>query len=208
MSLAPGYGETPVDPEDLDALTPAARAELGDDPTKAELYDYEQAILIEVRDTLIEQIVDGTLSLNDLLEDHFLRDLHGMLYRDIWTWAGRLRTRELNLGVAPEQIAVELRSSLDTIRWRWEHTSDWTARVLGIAVHAETVRVHPFVDGNGRSTRLLADLVFFAAQPDYAPIEEYDWAIDKGEYIRLLREQQMTRDPAPLAAFIPVRPFG
>lgn len=110
--------------------------------------------------------------------------------------------------MAPEQIAVELRSSLDTIRWRWEHTTDWTARVLGIAVHAETVRIHPFVDGNGRATRLLADLVFFAAQPEDAPIEEYDWAIDKAEYIRLLREHQVTRDPAPLAAFIPVRPFG
>lgn len=208
MDLTPGYGETPVDPEDLDALTSAARAELGDDPTKAELYDYEQAILIEVRDLLFEQIIDGTLGLDDLLADHFLRELHGRLYGDMWTWAGRFRTRELNLGVAPEQIAVELRSSLDTIRWRWEHTSDLTARVLGIAVHAETVRVHPFADGNGRSTRLLADLVFFAAQPDDALIEEYDWTIDKEEYIRLLREHQMTRDPAPLAAFIQVRPFG
>ena len=92
-----------------------------------------------MRDTPIAQIVDGALSLDDLLVDHFLRDLHGMLYRDIWTWAGRLRTSELNLGVAPEQIAVELRSSLDALRWRWEHTSDWTARVLGVAVHAETV---------------------------------------------------------------------
>lgn len=208
MSLTPGYGETPVGPEDLDALTSVARAELGDEPTNAELYDYEQTILIEVRDALIEQIIDGTLGLDELLADRFLRELHGRLYGDIWTWAGRFRTRELNLGVAPEQIAVELRSSLDTIRWRWEHTSDWTARVLGIAVHAETVRVHPFVDGNGRATRLLADLVFFAAQSDDAPIEEYDWMIDKGEYVRLLRGHQMTRDPAPLAAFIHVRPFG
>lgn len=209
MSLTPGCGETPVAPEDLDALTAGTRAVLGDEPTMAELYDYEQAILIEVRDALIEQqIIDGMLGLEDLPADHFLRELHGKLYGDVWTWAGRFRTRELNLGVAPEQIAVELRSGLDTIRWRWEHTTDWTARVLGIAVHAETVRIHLFVDGNGRATRLLADLVFFAAQPENAPIEECDWAIDKAEYIRLLREHQVTRDPAPLAAFIPVRPFG
>lgn len=208
MRLDPGYGETPVDPEDLHALTERARELVSDAPTKADLYDLEQAISNEVADALIKQIIDGTLGLDDLLADYFLRDLHGRLYGDIWTWAGRFRTRELNLGVAPEQIAVELRSSLDTIRWRWEHTSDWTARVLGIAVHAETVRVHPFVDGNGRSTRLLADLVFFAAQPDDASIEEYDWAIDKAEYIRVLREHQVTRDPAPLAAFIRVRPFG
>lgn len=63
--------------------------------------------------------------------------------------------------MAPERVAVELRTSMDTIRYRWEHTSDWTARELGIIVHAEVVRIHPFVDGNGRSTRLLADLVLW-----------------------------------------------
>ncbi|MFF5083844.1 Fic family protein [Actinoplanes sp. NPDC000266] len=38
-----------------------------------------------------------------------------------------------------------------------------TPRELGIAAHAEIVRIRPFADGNGRSTRLLADLVFIAA---------------------------------------------
>lgn len=38
MPLAPGYGETPLDPEEADALTAQARALLGDDPTKADLY--------------------------------------------------------------------------------------------------------------------------------------------------------------------------
>ncbi|WP_251981929.1 Fic family protein [Mycobacterium tuberculosis] len=39
------------------------------------------------------------------------------------------------------------------------HTDDWTGRQLGIVVHADLVRIHPFTDGNGRTTRLLADLV-------------------------------------------------
>lgn len=68
-----------------------------------------------MRDLHIGQIADGMLGLDDLLADHFL---HGRLYGGIWTWAGRFRARELNLGVAPEQIAVGLRSSLDTIRCR------------------------------------------------------------------------------------------
>jgi len=205
MPLTPGYGETPVDPEDLDALTDAARDVVGDAPTKADLYDLEATVLAEVSDELVERVADGVLGLDDLLADHFVRELHGKLYSAIWTWGGRFRTRELNLGVAPEQIATELRSSLDTIRWRWEHTADWSARELGIAVHAETVRIHPFIDGNGRTTRLLADLVFTASQDGDAIAEQYDWEVDKGEYIRLLREHQVTRDPKPLAAFIPVR---
>ncbi|RDH80334.1 hypothetical protein DVS77_00460 [Mycolicibacterium moriokaense] len=68
--------------------------------------------------------------------------------------------------------------------WRWKHTTDWTARQLGIVVHAEAVRIHPFVDGNGRA-RPLADLVFAAAQN---PAEQqYDWDVDKPRYTAQLR---------------------
>lgn len=109
-------------------------------------------------------VLEGRVRLDALLTDSFLRDLHAQLYQDVWSWAGLLRKSELKLGVAPGQVAVELRAPMDTIRYRWEHTSDWTARELGIVAHAEAVRIHPFVDGNGRSTRLLADLVFVAAQ--------------------------------------------
>ncbi len=48
----------------------------------------------------------------------------------------RVRKRELNIGIAPEQIAVELRGSLETIRYRWHHT-DETGRPVnsGVAAH-------------------------------------------------------------------------
>lgn len=97
-------------------------------------------------------------------------------------------------------------SGPDTARRRWtrkKHTDDWTARELGIAVHAESVRIHGFVDGNGRTTRLLADLVFLAAQDSEAIAETYDWEIDKRQYIALLRQYDLTRDTKPLAAFCP-----
>jgi fido (protein-threonine AMPylation protein) len=41
------------------------------------------------------------------------------LYGDFWTWAGRFRTRELNIGIAPEQIVAALRTSLGNARYRW-----------------------------------------------------------------------------------------
>ena len=100
--------------------------------------------------------------------------------------------------------AFGLRQSLDTIAYRWEHTDDWTARELGIAVHADAVRIHPFVDGNGRATRLLANLVYFAAQESPDNLLTYDWDVEKRPYIDLLREYDQTRDPVRLAAFIPV----
>jgi fido (protein-threonine AMPylation protein) len=103
MALAPGYGETPLDPEEADALTAQARELLGDDLRKADLYE--------------------------ILPDYFLRDLHQKLYGDIWTWAGRFRTRELNIGIPPEQIAAALRTSLENARHRWEHRGLDAARI-------------------------------------------------------------------------------
>jgi fido (protein-threonine AMPylation protein) len=102
--------------------------------------------------------IDGSLPLDALLNDYFVRDLHARLFGPVWNWAGRWPRTEVNIGVAPERIAVELRNALDAIAYRWDHTDDWTPRQLGIVVHAETVRIHPFADGNGRTTRLLADL--------------------------------------------------
>lgn len=207
MPVAPGYGETPLDPEEADALTAQARALLGDDPTKADLYEAEQAVLAEVSEHFLDEVADGALGLDEILSDYFLRDLHRKLYGDFWTWAGRFRIRELNIGIAPEQIAAALRTWLENARYRWEHTGDWTPREFGIAVHAETVRIHPFIDGNGRTTRLLADLAFLAVQDDEL-LESYDWAVDKDRYIALLREYDQTRDPRPLTAFIPVIPIA
>jgi fido (protein-threonine AMPylation protein) len=205
--LSPGYGETPVPDDDLDFLLPSVRELLGEPVSKAAVYDLEQALQEEASEHLSTTVLDGALTLDELLSDHFVRELHGRLYGDIWSWAGVFRKRELNIGVAPEQIAVELRTSLENIQYRWKHTNDWTARELGMAVHAEAVRIHPFTDGNGRATRLLADLVFIAAQEGEV-LEQYDWELDKRRYIALLREYDVHRDPRRLAAFIAVRPLG
>ena len=205
--LDPDYGATPVDDEDARALIPAAREVLGEPLLMASLYDLEQTIEARAIADLLAQVYAGTLSLLDILDDHFLRELHARMFGDVWTWAGRFRTKDRNIGVPSEAIAVELRTSIETIRYRWEHTDDWGARELGMAVHAETVRIHPFVDGNGRATRRLADLVFAAAQDDDEWLE-YDWDIDKRAYIHMLRRYDATRDSSELAANVPVIPVA
>lgn len=169
---------------------------------RAAVYDLEQGLQVRLFDELMPSALDGSLPLSELLSDYFVRDLHARLFGPVWNWAGRWQRLELNIGVAPEQIAVELRNVLDTIAYRWERTEDWTPRQLGIAVHAETVRIHPFVDGNGRTTRFLADLVFAAVQN---PTQlQYDWDLDKTRYIELLRAYDRHRSVADLAAFVGV----
>jgi fido (protein-threonine AMPylation protein) len=205
MPLTPGYGETPLPHDELVALLPEVVEVLDKPITRAAVYDLEQGLQDQVFDDLMPSALDGSLPLGELLSDYFVRDLHTRLFGPVWNWAGRWRRLELNIGVAPEQIAVELRNALDTIAYRWEHTDDWTPRQLGIVVHAETVRIHPFADGNGRTTRFLADLVFAAVQD---PTElQYDWELDKTRYIELLQAYDRHRDVADLAAFVGVEPI-
>lgn len=207
MSLTPGYGETPLPDDELAALLPGALQILGEPVTRAAVYDLEQSIQEQVAEALLTAALEGTLQASELLTDYFLKDLHARLYGDIWTWAGKWRTHDVNIGVAYDKIPVDLRNSLGTILYRWENTDDWTPHELGVVAHAETVRIHPFVDGNGRTTRLLADLLFAAAQ-DSDPVMQYDWNVDKATYISFLRRYDINRDVTDLAAFLQARPFG
>lgn len=108
--------------------------------------------------------------------------------------------------MAPELIATQVRQAFGNILYRWEETGDWDAHQLGITVHAELVHIHPFTDGNGRITRLLANLVFLAAQTE-PDLYLYDWNLDKPTYITLLREYDQHCDSADLARFIKTRPL-
>jgi len=157
MAFQPAYGETVVSDEEAEALTAAAREILGDPIRKADLYDLEQQIQDEVADEWWATLLDGDVPVRDLLADHFVRDLHRRLYAPVWEWGGRQRSLETNIGVAPENIAAEMRNALDDLSYRWEHQIGIDARMLGMAAHAALVRIHPFVDGNGRVTRLVAD---------------------------------------------------
>jgi fido (protein-threonine AMPylation protein) len=203
MPLSPDYGETLLPDEELAYLLPGIRAGLTEPITKADIYVLEEAEQEKVVARLLPQVSRGDLVLDSLLSVDFVQDLHRQLYGGIWTWAGDLRKYNTNIGVDWYQIAVDLHAALGDILYRWNETDDWTARQLGIAVHAAIVRIHPFVDGNGRATRQLADFVFVAEQ-DSEALEQYDWEIDKRRYIVLLREYDSHRDPRDLAEFIQI----
>ena len=55
MTFSPDYGETPVDPEDAEALTEWARELLGEPALKADVYDLEQAIESDVSARLLSR---------------------------------------------------------------------------------------------------------------------------------------------------------
>jgi Fic-DOC domain mobile mystery protein B len=82
--------------------------------------------------------------------------LHRDMFGDVWTWAGKPRRCDLNIGVAWHQVEIQLLDMLGDLAYREEHWPD----VLEQAVHLHhrAVYIHPFMGGNGRWSRMLANI--------------------------------------------------
>jgi Fic-DOC domain mobile mystery protein B len=94
----------------------------------------------------------------EVLDEGFLRDLHRRMFGNVWRWAGALRTTERNLGVASWKIVSELRILLDDGRFWIEHHT-YAPDEIAVRFHHRLVWIHPFPNGNGRLSRLAADLL-------------------------------------------------
>jgi Fic-DOC domain mobile mystery protein B len=93
-----------------------------------------------------------------MLSEAFIKALHRSMFGEVWSWAGSYRRRATNIGVAPHQISVALREHLDTAQY-WMDSRPFQPDEIAVMVHHRLVQIHPFPNGNGRHTRLMADLV-------------------------------------------------
>ncbi len=94
----------------------------------------------------------------DILTDTFIKQLHGRMFGDVWAWAGDYRRTERNIGIDPVDIPVELRMVLDDARY-WVENETYPPDEIAVRLHCRLVAIHPFPNGNGRTTRLMADLL-------------------------------------------------
>jgi Fic-DOC domain mobile mystery protein B len=89
---------------------------------------------------------------------HFLDTLHSRLYGDVWSWAGKQRTVDTNIGVDFTTIGVALRVLFDDAKFWAEHKT-FSPIEFAVRMHHRIVFVHPFPNGNGRLSRFYGDLL-------------------------------------------------
>ncbi|MDE1969241.1 MAG: mobile mystery protein B [Alphaproteobacteria bacterium] len=94
----------------------------------------------------------------EILDERFLLALHRRMFGEVWRWAGRYRSSERNLGVAPWEIPVETRKLVDDAR-TWIAQAAYRRDEIAVRLHHRLVWIHPFANGNGRHARLVADLL-------------------------------------------------
>ena len=140
-------GTTPVSPDEDRWLIPSVL-------TLAELNLLERENILEARQWLFSARRKRTTS--ELLDHLLVRELHRRMFRRVWRWAGKIRDRELNLGVPVPEVATRLFSLLDDVK-AWITYATYPADEIGVRLHHGLVAIHPWYNGNGRHARLLAD---------------------------------------------------
>lgn len=88
---------------------------------------------------------------------HWLYVLHRDMFGNVWQWAGKRRNSELNLGVPYYQIDTDLQDMLDNLLY-WRDHNSMPVIEQAARLHHRAVHIHPFLNGNGRWARLLANI--------------------------------------------------
>lgn len=185
-------GTTPLDPDEQEGL------KISNIQTRGELDQVEQV-----------NIQDGLLWLKkqnkqDILSDTFIKRFHKEMLGEVWKWAGTFRKTEKNIGVAPEQIAIELQNLLDDVRY-WIKHETYSAKEIALRFHHRLVKIHLFPNGHGRHARIMTDVVLTIAMNE-KPIHWgnsvlQDAGKHRDEYIAALRQADAGNYEALLEKF-------
>lgn len=148
LSLEYKNDQTPLDEDEKDGLLVPTIATIG------ELNEFEQRN--------IEQAIEWTLTRNFTSElvftKEFICSVHKRMYEDVWSWAGKFRKTNKNIGVDKWQIPIQLKELLNDVMY-WNENKTYLPDEIAIRFKHRLVSIHCFPNGNGRHSRLLADIV-------------------------------------------------
>lgn len=174
-------GTTPVTPEEAIDLRISIQS-------REELNAFERENILEARAWALSP---RTVRRNDVLTEVFMRDLHRRMFGRIWRWAGRFRTTERNIGRPMHTLATDVRVAIDDAHY-WRKHQTYLPTEIAVRLHHRLVAIHPWVNGNGRHSRLMADILICAeGRPPLSWGRGADLVAPSGVrsmYLRALRE--------------------
>jgi Fic-DOC domain mobile mystery protein B len=107
--------------------------------------------------------------------------LHSEMFGEVWDWAGKRRTIELNLGVPAYQIDQDLKNLLDDLA-AWQEHKSFSVIEQSVRLHHRAALIHPFRNGNGRWARMLANV--WLKRWGYPPVKWPEQTIENESEIR------------------------
>lgn len=83
--------------------------------------------------------------------------LHKEMFSDVWEYAGETRQENLNIGINWQNVLTELHQLEESIVY-WEENDTFQILERSVRIHFQAVHIHPFLNGNGRWSRLLGNI--------------------------------------------------
>ena len=148
LDLAYNDGQTPLEEDEKNGLL------IKTITTRGELDEFEQLGVEKANEWLLTRNLDA----GKILTEDFVKALHKRMFSDIWKWAGDFRKTNKNLGVDKFMIDIELKKLLDDCLF-WIEKNTFSEDEIAVRLSHRIVSIHPFANGNGRHSRLIADVL-------------------------------------------------
>tara|TARA_R110002167_G_scaffold15302_5_gene61120 strand:+ start:5014 stop:5610 length:597 start_codon:yes stop_codon:yes gene_type:complete len=121
-----------------------------------------QKELDEFEQLNIEKAVEWTMRVKlkpeKILTEKFIKDLHHKMFGDVWRWPGEFRKSDKNIGIAWTQIEIALKNLIDDTKY-WIANKTYSPEEIAIRFKHRIVAIHCFPNGNGRHSRMMADII-------------------------------------------------
>lgn len=143
--------------------------------------------------------VKKCISENKQLDENIVKDIHSILMENILV-GGVYRNVEVRITgakhkpPAPSEMYYQIKEFFSNINSK----SDLNPIELAAWTHAEFVKIHPFIDGNGRTSRLIMN--YQLMRNEFLPVSIN--TEDRLEYFNLLEEYAVNGNLAPFVDFI------
>jgi Fic-DOC domain mobile mystery protein B len=144
-------GQTPLDEEEIEGL------KIKSISTRRELDEFEQLNI----EKAIQWTMGKPFSADQVFSEAFVKEVHYRMFKDVWTWAGQFRKTNKNMGVEWPQVGLSLKQHCDDCKF-WVAHQTYSEEEIAIRFKHQIVSIHCFSNGNGRHSRLMADIIINA----------------------------------------------
>lgn len=141
-------GQTPIDEDEKEGLLIETIS------TKTELDEFEQLNIEEA----LQWVIGKKFSPQQVFTDEFICNVHKRMFGNVWAWAGQFRKTDKNIGVEKHQIPMYLKALCDDALF-WVDHDIYPSKEMAIRFKHRLVSIHCFPNGNGRHSRLMADII-------------------------------------------------
>lgn len=148
LDLDHADGQTPLDEDEKEGLIIETITNRG------ELDEFEQQNI----EKAVEWTMHRKFKQEAILTEAFIKEVHKRMYSGVWSWAGKFRKTNKNLGVDKLQIGIDLKNLLDDTKYWIEHKT-FEPDEITLRFKHRIVSIHCFANGNGRHSRLMADIL-------------------------------------------------